>query len=210
MDSDADIFSRSYILPASGRTGISYLSRTQAADAVLYLDYDGVLHHDAVYRHHRRGIYIDQERASGHRLFEYAPLLERALAPYPDLRIVLSTTWVRVLGFQRARDRLPTALADRVIGATFHSQAHGQSPMHTDAFLEMSRGEQVWADVTRRRPKRWLALDDAVDDWPVELADKLVACDSSCGLGDPAVELNLWAALQQTFGAQRTNSKDAR
>jgi hypothetical protein len=183
----------SYVLPSSERTGLSYLARMKRSEVVLYVDFDGVLHPDWVYRDRKRGIYLDTNKAPGHRLFEHADSLASVLRPYPDIRIVLSTSWVHILGFSRARDRLPEELARRVIGATYHSQAHGQSEAAREAFLRMRRGEQVWADVTRRQPARWFALDDAVEDWPDSIRDHLVACSSSDGLGDPSAR----EALQQ-------------
>lgn len=57
---------------------------------ILYLDYDGVLHPEDVYRHPRRGIYFGQTGA-GHALFENCDVLIQVLAPYPEVRIALST-----------------------------------------------------------------------------------------------------------------------
>lgn len=68
---------------------------------LLFLDFDGVLHPDAVYRT-RRGVEL---RAEG-KLFMWAPRLVEALAEHPDVSIVLSTSWVRNIGFQRARKAL--------------------------------------------------------------------------------------------------------
>jgi hypothetical protein len=62
---------------------------------VLYLDFDGVLHPEDVWRRPGWGPYVASP--PGHQLFEHADLLVELLAPYPDLRIVLSTSWVRVL-----------------------------------------------------------------------------------------------------------------
>jgi hypothetical protein len=90
----------------------------ERSELILFLDYDGVLHPDAVYRT-SQGIVLRRE---GLRLFEWAPLLEAALAPYPEVRIVLSTSRVRVVDFDHSRRRLPPRLQARVIGATWHSQ----------------------------------------------------------------------------------------
>jgi hypothetical protein len=60
--------------------------------AVCYLDFDGVLNSDAVYKVRGRGIVVRDSE-----LFEWAHFLEEALVPYPHLRIVLSTSWVREL-----------------------------------------------------------------------------------------------------------------
>ena len=74
---------------------------------LLYLDFDGVLHHDEVYFHPRRGVYLNAPPE--HRLFQHVGLLESALAPYPTLQIVLSTSWVRVFSFSGALKRLPSS-----------------------------------------------------------------------------------------------------
>lgn len=55
---------------------------TPARQNVVYLDFDGVLHPDAVYRH-REAPYI-RLRAPGHEIFESCGVLERALLPYPE------------------------------------------------------------------------------------------------------------------------------
>lgn len=95
------------------------MHRQRTAEKVLYLDFDGVLDDDEVYVHPRRGIYI---ATPGRMLFESEPILEALLAPYPDVAIVLATSWVRVLTFHRAKTHLSPALQQRVIGTTFHSR----------------------------------------------------------------------------------------
>ena len=91
-------------------------------ELLLYLDYDGVLHHEDVRWHPRRGVYLNAPPEF--RLFQHAELLETLLAPHPDVSIVLSTSWVRVLGYSRSVKRLPPGLRERVIGATYHSNMH--------------------------------------------------------------------------------------
>lgn len=144
-------------------------------DLLLYLDYDGVLHPEDVYRHPKRGIYL-ASKYGGHELFEHAELLADELEPHPDIRVVLSTSWVRVLRFKRAVSYLPERLKARVIGATFHSS------MSQGHFLDLSRGQQVLADASRRRATRWLALDDDAEHWPVSHREHLVHTDPVDGL----------------------------
>jgi histidinol phosphatase-like enzyme len=50
-----------------------------AGTMILFLDFDGVLHEDPCF---------DEAR-----LFECAPGLAQALEPFPEVRIVLSTSW---------------------------------------------------------------------------------------------------------------------
>ena len=148
-------------------------------ELVLYLDYDGVLHHEHVVRHPRHGIYLAAPREFT--LFQHAALLEALLQPYPDVRIVLSTSWVRVLSYSRAVKRLPPGLRERVIGATYHSH------MHAEAFAMLPRGVQVLDDVQRRAPRDWLALDDDGSGWPQEHEQRLVLTDERLGLSAPGL-----------------------
>jgi hypothetical protein len=85
---------------------------------ICYVDYDGVVHVNSVYQSPKRGIYIGS--TPGHTLFEWLPILDELLAPYPDVKIVLSTSWVRARSFEYAKSKLPPSLQARVIGATFH------------------------------------------------------------------------------------------
>ncbi|WP_295760602.1 HAD domain-containing protein [Undibacterium sp.] len=74
-------------------------------EKIIYLDYDGVMHDDAVYWHSTRGIYLD---TPGRILFEWMPTLKGLLAPYTDVSIVLSTSWVRAKNFEFAKNKLST------------------------------------------------------------------------------------------------------
>jgi hypothetical protein len=147
---------------------------------VCYCDYDGVVHDDAVYWSPRTGIYM---RTQGRTLFEWLPILEELLAPYPNVKIVLSTSWVRAKSFAFAKSQLTPALQSRVIGATFHNR-------ETEKFLfdNMSRGSQVWADVQRRNPERWFAIDNDEHGWPDLCRDHLIKTDDRLGLSDPLVQ----------------------
>jgi hypothetical protein len=87
---------------------------------VLYVDYDGVLHHENVLRHPKRGAYL--QAPPGYVLFQRAELLAELLEPYPEVQIVLSTTWALQYGLTGAAKRLPEALQRRMIGGTFHSR----------------------------------------------------------------------------------------
>lgn len=136
---------------------------------VLYLDADGVLHHDEVYWSRSRGVYMDIPERS---LFEYAPLLVTALAAFPEVRIVLSTTWVRQLGYSTTVDCLRRycgrPFASRVIGSTYHSE-------HTPRWDEMTRYQQIRKDASRRGlGNRWVAIDNDDEGWPDHARDQLV------------------------------------
>lgn len=146
---------------------------------LLFLDYDGVLHSDAVYRT-RRGVEL---RAEG-KLFMWAPRLVEALAGHPDVSIVLSTSWVRNLGFQRARKALPSMLHQRVIGATWHS-AMSRSSTDYIAWDNQTRYQQIAAYLARRAdPVSWLAIDDDDKGWANADRERLILTAPDSGLGD--------------------------
>lgn len=153
------------------------------AEKVLYLDFDGVLHDGEVYWHIKRGIYM---KTPGRRLFEWMAILEELLAPYPDVKIVLSTSWVRARNFNFARSQLSPALQARVIGATFHKRE-----MRKDMFDLLSRGAQIVQDVGRRRPLKWFSVDDDVSDWPKGYLKHLVATESDRGISAPSVQAHI-------------------
>lgn len=174
---------------------------------VLYLDYDGVLHHDAVFRSPKRGIYLDSSLAPGRCLFEWTEFLVRAVQPFPQLKIVLSTSWVRVLGYTSARSYLPPELFSRVVGATFHRRFHGGDAVRGVSDYRPDRGVEVMRDVSRRQPWEWVAVDDSDEGWPDEHRDRVVLCDPNTGLGDAATRARLEEVLNSHFGPTSSSSQ---
>jgi hypothetical protein len=168
-----------------------------SGEPVLYLDFDGVLMHEGVFWHPRRGAYL--VAPAGYRLFQHASLLDEMLQPYPGIRVVLSTSWVRQYGCSGAAKRLPPGLRQRVIGATYHSR------MTVHEFAGLPRGAQVTEDVLRRRPGSWLALDDVAEGWPDWAAPHFLQTDPYEGISPPQLQdelrrrLALLADLQPPF-----------
>jgi hypothetical protein len=178
--------------------------RTRSAEVVLYLDLDGVVHHEAVYWHPRRGIYI-HEHVRDRTLFEWIPQLQAALLPYPQVALVLSSSWCVRPGYAKTLKRFPDDLRRRFIGGTYHKRHHGVDPWMLQSFRETPRGEQILQDVRRRRPHQWLALDDDDYKWPPQIRDHLIHCDGERGLSDLAVLGKLDAALQKCCSAITTS-----
>lgn len=155
---------------------------------ILFLDYDGVLHPDAVYLRLNGEIEL---RAPGE-LFMWSPWLIEALADHQDIRIVLSTSWARNLGFHAARKALPVELRPRVIGATWHS-CMGKGWPDYIPWDDQTRFEQIAAYLSRLpEPSPWLAIDDDPEGWPDKLRERLVLTDPMRGLSAPEAlaELN--------------------
>lgn len=160
-------------------------------DIALYLDIDGVLHHEAVMWHHRRGIFMSPREAPGRILFEWLEYLEVALKPFPNVALVLSSSWCIKPGYGKTLKWFPQGLRQRFVGGTFHKRVHGADPWAISAFKSMTRGEQIVADVERRKPRAWIALDDDTDGWPPDAQENLIACDGHHGISCEAVRRKL-------------------
>ncbi|MDM4768309.1 HAD domain-containing protein [Pelomonas sp. SE-A7] len=167
---------------------------------ILYLDFDGPLHPDAVYITASGQVEL---RAPGHRLFESMHLLEAVLEPHPSVRVVLSTSWVFMKSFSFARRQLSPSFQSRVVGATFHSRED------RDSFSRMTRWQQIARDVARRRPHTWIALDDDDFEWPDEQRHHLVKADEWLGLQDANCRLRLAEALASGSSAVKASGEGA-
>lgn len=91
--------------------------------------------------------------AKGKNLFEHVEQLETALAPFPDVRIVLSTSWREHFRPGTLLRFLTPSLATRVIGQTPHCNKHGGVGSRLYEVLAFLEGNGL-AD------EQWVALDD--------------------------------------------------
>ncbi|PWY37590.1 hypothetical protein DK261_22220 [Pseudomonas sp. RW409] len=157
---------------------------------VLFLDFDGVLHPDAVF-HTRKGLQLHGEG----QLFMWTPLLMLALVDQPQVSIVLSTSWVRQFGYHRTRGYLPEAIQNRVISATWHSTM-ARNSADQSWWDGASRYEQICRHAARARLSGWLAIDDDTAGWPVEARHHLLPCDGRLGLSQSGCidSLRAWAS----------------
>lgn len=162
---------------------------------ILFLDFDGVLHPDAVYLARGRPVL----RAAGE-LFMWAPQLITVLADAPDVRIVLSTSWARELRFSRARDYLPTELRPRVIGSTWHSEMATDDehrPLGRETWWDTAtRYQQVKRYADRASLTQWVAVDDNPEGWAEADRTRLVRTQANTGLSDPAALSHLAELLR--------------
>lgn len=159
------------------------MSGTRPCPPIVFLDYDGVLHPDAAHISKNQVIVLRHDKLpaeyANHTLFGYTNALVAVLAEFPQILIVLSTSWVPVCGFEGAVSRLPEGLQTRVIGSTYHS-------LFTPAWHEMTRYQQIRTHVGRHRlGSDWLAIDNDDIGWPEELRGNLVLTDDNKGIADP-------------------------
>lgn len=162
---------------------------------ILFLDFDGVMHIDEVYLIKGKIVIAD-----GHRLFEHAQFLVDALANHPDVKIVLSTSWVSVFSnFSRVRKYLPEELQERVIGACWHSHLDQYEWNLRTRFQQIKHylDEQSVAD------QDWIAIDNDVEGWPDELRDHLVKTEDETGLGTVDAQNDLAQKLEKLVGVRK-------
>jgi hypothetical protein len=146
----------------------------------LFLDFDGVLHAEHVYM--VQGKPTLQEGFGT--LFQHAYALTSVVADFPSVEIVLSTSWVPVLGFSDAKACLPQGLQERGIGATWQSKFI-EDGITKEVWLHNPRFRQIMHYVQRNvgATEQWLAIDDDIDGWADQFRERLIACDGEKGLG---------------------------
>lgn len=160
---------------------------------VLFLDYDGCLHADDVFL-------IDGVpfmRRDGAQIFEHANLLAEILRPFPDVRIVLSTSWVGTFNLIRAKLYLPQTLQHRVVGTTYECRRDKQE------WDGLSRFDQIIRYVRANGIQSWLALDDDNEGWPECHKQNLVCPTPKLGIGDRRIQLELAEKLGRLHNVLR-------
>lgn len=170
---------------------------------ILYLDYDGVLHPPDVRVTEteplRPQIY-QKGQPTDHPLFEHASLLAHVLEAFPDVRISLATSWVRVLGYEFSVQQLPPALRARVVGTIWQGWMLKFPPLR--------RHDAITTDAEERGVGRWLALDDDVEGWPANRRHLVVAPKNPWqGLAQPGLADELSAALKLLCTGQRLEAR---
>lgn len=166
------------------------IGNAESARQVLFLDFDGVLHRFGAVRT-RKGISSTSPSIG---LFEFSSILAECLDPYGELKIVLSTSWVHRLGYQRAKNALPPVLSERVVGATYHSKY-----FDAETWPSRARGTQILRYVLTHRLTSWLAIDDEIVGFGDYLSH-VVICDENVGLGDMRTQESLRIRLSEQFG----------
>ncbi|MDC6296225.1 HAD domain-containing protein [Ralstonia pseudosolanacearum] len=157
---------------------------------VLFLDYDGCLHADDVYL--VDGVPV--MRRDGAQIFEHANLLAELLDPYPQVEIVLSTSWVAKFSLIRTKLYLPEVLQPRVVGTTYEYRTDKLE------WIELSRFDQVMRYVRGKNLQSWLALDDDNSYWPECYEQNLICPIPRLGLGEARVQTELADKLAQMCG----------
>jgi len=144
--------------------------------AVVFLDFDGVLHPVGV-----PALDEDFRLIENPDLFVWRPILGRLLAPYPMIGIIVSSDWRRLFD-DATLVRLLGPLGTRFVGVV---ECYGSS-----------RSEEILNEVRRRGLKEWVALDDHPSVIAAQATDpRFVACEATTGISSVDVQRTLSAKL---------------
>lgn len=171
----------------------------------VYLGISGVLHPSASLYKFIRGC---SPWSDGHTVYESAPVLEAALAAWPDAKIVLTSTRPWAKGLEPVLGRLGPNLAARVAGFTYENLTTKvrvgprQLSFSSNGYWRLMKSEIVRYHVQWMRPHAWIAIDDETISWtPEEWRDHVVAVDGCEGLREPRAQDRLMTLLVGNFGA---------
>lgn len=170
---------------------------------ILYLGISGVLHpSESIYR-----VVVGRDPwKDGHKKFECLGFVAGALAAYPAVRVVLTSTvpW---------RHGLPQTLAwlgdvgKRVIGFTYEDlttkapATKSGKPMSDNDYWRLDKSSIVRAHVAWLKPPAWIVLDDEDIRWDDDTrANRLVRTQGHLALDDPATVERFIEVLLKNFG----------
>jgi len=122
--------------------------------------------------------------------FGYADLLADLVAPYPELRIVLTKSSVSGHGLTSDKETFAKSLQDKVIGA-IHQFSDG-SP----EWAELSTFELITRYVNRYGIRSWLAFSYDCGSWHDDFQEHLICLNSHHGLGELAVQDDIAKKLE--------------
>lgn len=144
---------------------------------ILFLDIDGVLHPQ-----------YDGESTPADVVFCHLPRFEAILRDYPDVDIVISSSWRYQFPLAQLKSHFSSDIAARIVDST-------PQIAEFDEYLPARREQEIlaWLATAGREGVARVALDDAT--WQFQrYRDRVVACVSYIGLDD-AAEIRLRAVL---------------
>lgn len=144
---------------------------------ILFLDFDGVLHP-----------WDPKIRQDETKMFYLVPQLERVLQNFPEVEVVISSSWREKYHLDKLRHLFSPEMRHRIIGVTPHTRFD-----ELGRYPRGCRGQEIqqWLFEKQRDPNRWLALDDL--DWLFDEKSlkNVVLCASAHGLTEEkAAELS--------------------
>ena len=149
-----------------------------AEPIALFVDFDGVLHPFGI-----EALDENFELIANPTLFCWRPVLEELLAPHPEVRIIVSSDWRRLF-----TDSVLVTLLGRDLGQRFFGVVNRYNE---------SRAAEILAEVTQRRLRRWLAIDDHQTVFEARRAgdERFIPCDPALGITGTTAKSELRSKL---------------
>lgn len=134
---------------------------------ILFLDFDGVLH--------------SALNAVGHSDdFIKLPILENWLRQYPEVNIVISSSWREIMRMEALREIFSEDLRHRVVDAC--------PIIPIDQEINYYRYEEIMTWIKLQKyDGLWLAIDDATHEFP-PFFDRLVVCQKNIGIDNSVIK----------------------
>lgn len=182
----------------------------EASHSTVYMCTSGVLHPSESTYELLRG---RSPWEDGHAKYESAPVLEAALAVWPDVRLVLTTPEPKEYWLQSVLRGVGPSLAARVVGFSFEDLTtkikrevrtrSGTARLvgySSQDYWRMSNAEIVATHVAWSRPQRWMVIDSEDILWPLQVRrDRLVLTDGCVGLRDAQTQDRLLTVMHMNF-----------
>lgn len=137
------------------------------SSAVIFLDFDGVLHPTD---------YLRFDLVNGELVLAedtrccWSEILWGLIMQY-DCRVVIHSSWRESYSLDDLRGLLPSELAKRVVAVT----------------IDGNRYESILDYVENAKVMNYIILDDSADEFPIG-CDELLLCDGSTGLSRPEIQ----------------------
>lgn len=126
-------------------------------NVLIFLDFDGVLHPVCP---------RDDLPAAESQAFCYLPRLAQVLQDFPEIEIVITSTWRLHLNLDQLREMFPIELRGKIVGMT-------AGLVDDERFGGREFEAMVWRYM-HRPGAQWIALDDLTTAWPT--TERLVLC----------------------------------
>lgn len=129
---------------------------------ILFTDFDGVCHP----AYHRSELPDEENRP-----FSYLPRLENVLRDYPEVRIVISSSWRQYQPWENIIKPFAPDILSRIIGAT-PVLVHKEPPYPKHPrYLEIIE----YLHCNDLKAEKWIALDDEAELYPLG-CETLILC----------------------------------
>ena len=138
-------------------------------EAIVFLDFDGVLHPGTVSREEH---------------FICLPRFERVVREFDHARIVVSSSWRCFYTLAQMAEHFSADIRPRIVGATPIIEPHVPHTRHDEI--------QLYLTGLSRTHGSWIAIDDNPAEFP-QGCRNLLLCNPSCGFdNEMAVKLRAW------------------